>query len=1172
MTPDGLLKILMLGPPAVRQNDQLIEIPRKQTRGLLFYLACQPGPVTRDELVDLFFEDEDEISARRHLTEAITKLRGALFAPIYVITNPETVELDARLIHSDVVEFNRLIHGDGRPAGNGNRPQLPAATFQRLSRAVDLWRQPARFLSGVRLPEGRKLDVWLTQTSEELERDLMTAITQLADHLAADGELQTAIERLQLGLNLDPTNAGLNIRKLRCLIQSGNIKQAAEYANYVTEKYDDEGIYLPGDLAEVMQQVLTLENQPVPELHPNWEGLVQAQNKFMGQEEALEDLKRAYQRGGAALILGEAGSGKSRLVYEFVRRQSPQPRQLLALCRPLEENLPLQPWVDLLRRHVQPSEWQSIEAAWLKPLVHLLPDLAILRPELKPEQDADNEFPQTQFFEALHQVLLSLASRQRVVLFVDGAQWGDEATYAALVYLLERDFFNKNGLLILAVRPQESNPSLEKLRNASNAGRSLTAIDMRPLNLDEITQVARSVLGQPPTQQLAFRLKMDSGGNPYYLLELLYALQDLHVDMNSPYLPEALPSSGSLIALIQTRMQQLPPQSREVLEAAAVIGKRFTLDHLQAVARLPMETTAEALTVLIQARLIREMPEARPAGGYGFVHDITQEATRQSLLRPRRQVLHRRLALALESSAQPQTINLEKLAYHWEEAGDLQKAFNYWFENGKNAEINARWQEAKNAFKRADRLREQLGDALADQQVYLLYRWWCGTFFYTIEIDQLRLTSQKLFQAGEQRSSALMMGCALRCMADADAMEHQPAQGLVNIERAMTYLEPIQDYYELVEAQSCRGLCLWQLGRYRESLGAWTAAARLSENQEPIGTRSAGLFARIRLAIAYARLGWPRKAETEARKIIQESLELRRPVLGFYGRNILAGAQDRMGQHYMALEITRSVLAAARENHNPGLVGNVLFVMAATQTQLGRLDDAWETITTLLDNVTQIEFVDIIKLANLLRGDIFRLLEFYPAAVKNYQDGLGSTLSGIYTLENLLGLGTTLLMQGEGDLGHHFLERVINEAQAQELNIYQIEAELVLTYAQILSGEIETAALRLEPLERQLAERELTVLPCNPDKLHGLMALQRGEHSAALALGQACLNRGIERQNPWLQLEGLELCLAAAPKEEAANWQQQIEALLNWLDSQTRHAELRPAFANFQKRVLERIK
>jgi len=153
VAPDGLLQILMLGPPAVRQNDQLIEIPRKQTRGLLFYLACQPGPVTRDELVDLFFEDEDEMSARRHLTEAITKLRGALFAPIYVVTKPETVELDARLIYSDVVEFNRLIHESGRPGGSGNRPQLPTATFQRLSRAVDLWRQPARFLSGVRLPE-----------------------------------------------------------------------------------------------------------------------------------------------------------------------------------------------------------------------------------------------------------------------------------------------------------------------------------------------------------------------------------------------------------------------------------------------------------------------------------------------------------------------------------------------------------------------------------------------------------------------------------------------------------------------------------------------------------------------------------------------------------------------------------------------------------------------------------------------------------------------------------------------------------------------------------------------------------------------------------------------------------------------------------------------------------
>ncbi|HNT53249.1 MAG TPA: AAA family ATPase [Anaerolineaceae bacterium] len=1169
MSPDGLLTILMLGPPVVRQHEQIVDIPRKQTRGLLFYLAAQSGPVTRDKLIELFFDDEYDLS-RRRLSEAITKLRSALPLPAAIITTSDTVELDSRLVYSDVLEFNQLIHADGRSATATARPQLSVASYQRLNRAVNLWRQPAGFLAGARLPDGINLDSWLTQFSQELENDYMMAILQLADHLAATGELQLAIERLQLGLNLAPLDAELNVRKIRCLIQSGNIRQAADYANYVAIQYDEEETYLPHELTEVMQQVFAIEAQPTPELHPNWAGLVQVQNQFIGQEVALEKLKLAYQRGGVVMVMGEAGAGKSRLVYEFVRRLSPPPRQLLALCHPLEQNLEMQPWIDLLRRHVQPSEWQTLDPAWIYPLIGFLPELAILRPELLVDQEKTIGMAPSQLFEALHQILLYLASRQRIVLFMDAAQWSDKLSREAMGYLVERHFFDKNGILILAARPQEGDLTFRGSGSASDPRRNPTIIEMEPLTINEVAQMAWAILGQPASPQLAFRLKMDSGGNPYYLLELLYTLLDLHIDLNGPYLSDKLPSSGSLMALIQARVRQLSPQSREVLEAAAVIGKHFTLDQLKNVARLPLETTAESLETLIQAHLIREMPEIRPAGGYGFEHDKTQEAVWQGLLRPRRQVLHRRLAQALESEAGSQSGNLQLLAHHWEEAGDLKRAFNYWFEHGTQAVTISQWEMAKAAFKQAERLMEQIDSDLSDDQVYQLLHGWAGTYFYTMDVDQLRQVCQKMLRAGERRSSARMMGAALRLTADADTITHQPAQGLVNIERAMTYLEPLQDVYELVAAQSCRGLCLWQLGRYPEAVAAWTLSASLSVNEPAVSARAAGLFARIRLATAHVRMGWPRKAEQEARSLIHDSMELHRSVPTLFGRSILSASLDRMGQHYMAIEIARAAQAAAQDSHNLGLIGNLLFITASAQIQLGKLDEAWDTISQLLREINQVEFVDILKLTNQQRGDIFRLLEDYPAAVKYYQEGLGSTLDGIYTMENLLNLGVALLLQGHSDLGNHFLDRIIAESQAQELCIFKIEAELALAYQHTLAGDHETAAHYMAAATESLSERGLVVMPITPDQIRALLALQQGDLDTVQAIGNAAISRGIESKNPWVHLRGLELCCAASLGVDRPRWRAEIKSLLRQLETQAQHPELRPAFLKFQDRVLER--
>ena len=128
-----MLKILVLGPPVIRDEDQPVRIQRRLVRNMLLYLACQPEMVSRASLLLMFWENFNEQDARRRLRETLSKLRTQLPDPSVLITEQDQVGLDHQKVYIDLDEFKSIYkyssHAGSQFSMEGSLPILVAQTM-----------------------------------------------------------------------------------------------------------------------------------------------------------------------------------------------------------------------------------------------------------------------------------------------------------------------------------------------------------------------------------------------------------------------------------------------------------------------------------------------------------------------------------------------------------------------------------------------------------------------------------------------------------------------------------------------------------------------------------------------------------------------------------------------------------------------------------------------------------------------------------------------------------------------------------------------------------------------------------------------------------------------------------------------------------------------------------
>ena len=439
---------------------------------------------------------------------------------------------------------------------------------------------------------------------------------------------------------------------------------------------------------------------------------------FVGREDESRLLMNRWERvldgeGQVALIIGEAGIGKSRLVQRFHEQIAATPHTWIDVAAgPFFQNTPFYPVTEILKqalawRGEQPAEQQlkqiesALERAQLKPAeaLPLLAPLLNLPPSAKyPASSLPPDQQRRRLLGTLVELALGFARVQPTVMAIEDLHWADPSTLELIALLVEQGARTRLMLLYTA-RPQFHPQWPLRAHHAQINLNRLSTRDVRTM-IQEVA--ARMAL---PDRTLLAVIER-TGGVPLFVEELTRAvLESGDAKMTGRKIPASLHDS------LMARMDRLGP-AREILQVGAVIGQEFSYDLLHAVHRAAEEDLQRSLQALTDAELLYVRGIA-PEATYQFKHALIRDAAYEALLKSRRKELHGLVARTLDkqfsaiAKAHP-----EVLAVHWTAADEIEPAIAQWTKAGEAGQARNAFREALESYRQALTLVNRLPESL----------------------------------------------------------------------------------------------------------------------------------------------------------------------------------------------------------------------------------------------------------------------------------------------------------------------------------------------------------------------------------------------------------------------------------------------------------------------------
>lgn len=687
----------MLGPLEVLRDDAPVALPPGHPRALLGMLLIHANSVvSKDRLITELWPEDPPRSAGHALQVYVSRLRRQL-EPGLGSARDERVLLTRRpgyllvvpVDGCDAGRFERMLADARRALDQGH----PAEASRLCQEAREMWRGPVladlheeAFVAG----EAARLDeLYLVASEVRVEAELA-----LGHHAALIGEVEALVrrhpfrERLWAYLivalyrssrQVDALNA---YRRLRAMLgEEVGLDPSPELSELerAVLRHDPALGIPPG--AEESERPLAAPPPATPRgvpLPSRLEAL--PATGFVGRQTELRRFAGLFENVAAGagprvvLIQGEPGVGKTTLVAEFARVA--HPGGAIVLYGRCEEGLaiPYQPFVEALGQYVRHGADDVLAAHVAEhggELAGLVPELTRRLRELPPSRTDDADTQRYQLFNAVVALLASASAASPVVLALDDLHWADASTLLLLRYLVGAEV-TMRLLLLGTFRGSELGDS-SVLRDALAAlhKEKVERLDLGGLEENDVVTLVESRAVDGPHDdavELARHLRRETGGNPFFVLEILRH----RVEEGSPprLAPGGLAASRSdrlvmpqsLQEVVTQRAARLGEPARRLLRLAAVVGRDFDVELLCEVTGAVEDEVVEALDRASAAALLAEVGPGR----YSFAHAVIQYTLYDSLSSSRRQVVHLRVAKALERlhGAGPGP-RVAELARHW---------------------------------------------------------------------------------------------------------------------------------------------------------------------------------------------------------------------------------------------------------------------------------------------------------------------------------------------------------------------------------------------------------------------------------------------------------------------------------------------------------------------------
>jgi class 3 adenylate cyclase/tetratricopeptide (TPR) repeat protein len=681
---------------------------------------------------------------------------------------------------------------------------------------------------------------------------------------------------------------------------------------------------------------------------------VRGLTRFVGRQPEIEAVRQARERvaaghGQVVAVVGEAGVGKSRLVYEYIHAQDVQDwRVLESASVSYGKATPYFPIIDLLKRYAQIEDADDPRTRrarltgqvltldetlqdTLPPLLALLDALPQDSPfrQLEPTQRRQHTLA------AFKRLLLRESQEQPLLLVFEDLHWIDAETQALLDSLVE-SLPTARLLLLANYRPE--------YQHGWGSKTYYTQLRLDPLPPASADEFLHALLGDTPSlASLKQLLIARTEGNPFFLEESVRTLVEIGVLADTPGAYRlARPLDGLQVpatvhAVLAARIDRLPSEDKRLLQTAAVIGTDVPYALLQAIADLPAEALHRGLAHLQAAEFLYEI-RLFPEPEYTFKHALTHEVAYGSLLLERRRVLHGRIVETLEVlTGERVAEQVERLAHHAVRGEVWDKALTYCQQAGTRFYERAAFREAVTYFEQALQALVHLPEDNDTRGRAIELRLALGVPLYSLGEFGRWLTllgeAEALARALDDRAQ---MGWVLAEMAQTRRTTGDPDGAMVAGRQALELAAALGDSAMQVRAS-------YTLGQIYHDTGDFGRAAELLRQSMEAADREAGTLSNQRiqsrawLARTLAQLG----AFTEGRRHGEEALRLAtldsRGAAPFIAHGCLGLIYLTQGDLEHAIWVLEHGLALCRASGNRIWLRNISASLGYTFALQGRL-------------------------------------------------------------------------------------------------------------------------------------------------------------------------------------------------------------------------------------------
>jgi tRNA A-37 threonylcarbamoyl transferase component Bud32/tetratricopeptide (TPR) repeat protein len=445
-----------------------------------------------------------------------------------------------------------------------------------------------------------------------------------------------------------------------------------------------------------------------------------ASGVFVGRIQEMTQLRQGLEEalagsGRLLLVSGEPGSGKTRLTEELTTHARMRGAGVLVgKCFDGKGAPAFWPWVQAIRRYThdrEPHDLYDVMGPGAADIAQLDSEIRRRLPALPAPPALEPEQARFRLFDSITTFLRSAALSRPLLLILDDLQWADEPSLRLLQFLAQ-EIREARLFIVGTYRDVALGRGHPLARALADIGREDVGhqIRLEGFSREEVGRYIELTSGIRPPEDLVRRIWDKTEGNPFFVNETIRLLiTEGHLERPEEFSDLQINIPPRVRDVVRRRLEQLSDQCNKTLTTAAVYGREFSLEVIEALSDADGDRVLDDLEEAADARIIAEAP-----GGdlkYLFTHDLVRETVCDQVKTVRRMRIHAHIANVLERLYQGREIehHLAELARHYVAAGgagDPDKAIEYSVRAGHRSLEQLAYEEAARHFAAAIQILE----------------------------------------------------------------------------------------------------------------------------------------------------------------------------------------------------------------------------------------------------------------------------------------------------------------------------------------------------------------------------------------------------------------------------------------------------------------------------------